>query len=136
MTPSGIGKSVTITYCHSNSVTLRVLNDSGITKTVTVANCHSNRCQYNRRPLYQDSVRPPCTFTISRTLICSDSDLLGKPAQCTPWLSSYTLFRAALLCKVSNGVRKRTERQKEGVWGWDRLVFKGESFWTDMFFYS
>ena len=33
----GIGKSVTITDCHYNSVTLIVLNESGIAKTVTVA---------------------------------------------------------------------------------------------------
>ena len=36
VTPSGISKSVTITNCHSNSVTLIVLNESGIAKTVTV----------------------------------------------------------------------------------------------------
>ena len=36
VTPSGMGKSVTITDCHSNSVTLIVLNESGIAKTVTV----------------------------------------------------------------------------------------------------
>ena len=52
VTPSGIGKSVTITDCHSNSVTLLVLNESGIAKTVAVADCHSNHCHSNRRPLY------------------------------------------------------------------------------------
>ena len=54
MTFSGIGKSVTITDCHSNSVTLIVLNESGIAKTVTVADCHCNRCHYNRHPLNWD----------------------------------------------------------------------------------
>ena len=44
VTHLGIGKSVTITDCHSNSVTLMVLNESGIAKTVTVADCHSNHC--------------------------------------------------------------------------------------------
>ena len=51
VTPSGIGKSVTIIECHYNSVTLIVVNESGISKTVTVADCHSNRCHSNRRPL-------------------------------------------------------------------------------------
>ena len=54
VTPSGIGNSVAITECHSNSGTLVVLNESGIAKTVTVADCHSNRCPSNRRPLYLD----------------------------------------------------------------------------------
>ena len=39
VTPSGIGKSVTITDCHSNSVALLVLNESGIAKTVAVSDC-------------------------------------------------------------------------------------------------
>ena len=52
VTPSGIGKSVTIADCHSKSVTLIVLNELGIAKTVPVADCHSNRCHSNRRPLY------------------------------------------------------------------------------------
>ena len=47
-----IGKSVSITDCHSNSVSLILLNESGIVKTVIVAECHSNRCHSNRRPLY------------------------------------------------------------------------------------
>ena len=51
VTPSGIGKIVTITDCHSNSVTLILLSELGIAKTVTVADCHSNRCHSNRRPL-------------------------------------------------------------------------------------
>ena len=33
----GLGKSVTITDCHYNSVTLIVINESGIAKTVTLA---------------------------------------------------------------------------------------------------
>ena len=55
VTPSGISKSVTITNCHSNSVTLIVLNESGIAKTVTVADCHSNYCHSNRRPQYKST---------------------------------------------------------------------------------
>ena len=48
----GMCKSVTITDCHSNSVTLIVvLNESGISKTVTVADCHWTRCHSNRRSL-------------------------------------------------------------------------------------
>ena len=57
VTPSGMGKSVTVTNCHSNSVTLIVLNESGIAKTVTVADCHCNRCHYNRHPLNWDRDR-------------------------------------------------------------------------------
>ena len=49
MTPLEIGISVTLTDCHSKSVTLVILNESGIAKTVTVADCHSNRCHSNRR---------------------------------------------------------------------------------------
>ena len=63
VTHSEISKSVTITDCHSNSVTLIVLNESGIAKTVTVADFHSNRCHSNRRPLYFTLIQSKLVFS-------------------------------------------------------------------------
>ena len=53
VTPSEIGKSVTITDCHSICIifVIHMKDQLGILNTVNVGDCHSNRCHCNRRSL-------------------------------------------------------------------------------------